>query len=271
MRRAPVRRIAAGQLWRAQPHPPRRTRKARAAGVRATLPRAYSAQRCRLGVPGRPPHQTRALDGLLADDLACSRAGDAADFGRHARSAGTPAPAHRRAALPAARPGIGATREADDHPSRSYAHRTHRPARPRAGHAGQIRSFTSRRTSRSAQRPSCDGPGRCRGTHGKFASRRRCGSPATRTFSCCRAIYARGKARTKFVIANGTSLFLETSFEYVILIAPARCGCHQAAFFASAGWTARKPILIRFQALTSPISRVSFTCSSSVKCRRSTS
>ena len=51
----------------------------------------------------------------------------------------------------------------------------------------------------------------------------------------------------------------------------ARCGCHQAAFFSSAGWTARKPILIRFQALTSPISSVSFTCSSSVKCRRSTS
>jgi len=51
----------------------------------------------------------------------------------------------------------------------------------------------------------------------------------------------------------------------------ARFGCHQAAFFSSAGWTARKPILIRFQALTSPISRVSFTCSSSVKCRRSTS
>ena len=89
--------------------------------------------------------------------------------------------------------------------------------------------------------------------------------------SCCREIYAPGKARTKSVIANGIALFLETSFEYVISIAPARCGSHQAALFASAGWTARKPILIRFQALTSPISSVSFTCSSSVKCRRSTS
>ena len=77
-------------------------------------------------------------------------------------------------------------------------------------------NFTSRRTTRSAQRPSCDGRGRCRGTHGKFASRRRCGCPAPATSSCCRAIYARGTARTRFVIANGTSLFLETSFEYVM-------------------------------------------------------
>lgn len=52
----------------------------------------------------------------------------------------------------------------------------------------------------------------------------------------------------------------------------ARRGCHQAAaFFSSAGWTARKPILIRFQALTCAISKVSFTCSSSVKCWRSAS
>jgi hypothetical protein len=52
----------------------------------------------------------------------------------------------------------------------------------------------------------------------------------------------------------------------------ARGGCHQAAaFFSSAGWTARKPILIRFQALTCAINKVSFTCSSSVKCWRSAS
>ena len=61
-----------------------------------------------------------------------------------------------------------------------YAYRAHRPHRPRVGHAGRIRSFTSRRTTHSAQWPNCDGRGRCRGTHGKFASRRRCGSPAGR-------------------------------------------------------------------------------------------
>ena len=62
------------------------------------LPRPHPAQRCRLGVSGRPPHQAGALDDLLADDLASSREGDAADFGRHARSAGAPAADHRRAA-----------------------------------------------------------------------------------------------------------------------------------------------------------------------------
>ena len=36
----------------------------------AALPGAYPAQRCGLGVPGRPPGEARALHGLLADDLA---------------------------------------------------------------------------------------------------------------------------------------------------------------------------------------------------------
>ena len=47
-----------------------------------------------------------------------SREGDAADFGWHARSAGAPAPGHRRAAVAVARSGVGATREADAAPSR---------------------------------------------------------------------------------------------------------------------------------------------------------
>ena len=55
------------------------------------LPRAHPAQRCRLGVSGRPPGEACAIHGLLADDLALSGEGDAADFWRHARSAGTPA------------------------------------------------------------------------------------------------------------------------------------------------------------------------------------
>ena len=31
--------------------------------------------------------------------------------------------------------------------------------------------------------------------------------------SCCREAYARGKARTKSVVANGIALFLETSYD----------------------------------------------------------
>ncbi len=98
MRRALVRRIAAGQLRRTKPRPSRRTRKPCAAGGGPALPRVHSAQRCRLDVPGRPQDQARPIHGLLADDLACSRAGDLADFRRHARAAGTRAPRHRCAA-----------------------------------------------------------------------------------------------------------------------------------------------------------------------------
>ena len=73
--------------------------------------------------------------------------------------------------------------------------------------------FTSRRTTPSAQWPNCGGPRRCRGTHGKSASRRRCGCHARAMSSCCREVYARGKARTKSVVANGIALFLETSYD----------------------------------------------------------
>ena len=68
------------------------------------LPSAYPAQRCRLGIPGRPQGEARPVHGLLADDLAESGEGDAADFWWHAGSAGAPAPGHRRAAVAAARP-----------------------------------------------------------------------------------------------------------------------------------------------------------------------
>ena len=44
---------------------------------------------------------------------------------------------------------------------------------------------------------------RCRGKHGKSASRRRCGCRAPARFSCWRDVYARRKARTKSVVANG--------------------------------------------------------------------
>src|SRR5260370_13776862 len=72
---------------------------------------------------------------------------------------------------------------------------------------------TSRRTTCSARWPNCDGGGRCRGMHGKSASRRRCGCRATAMSSCCREVYVRGKARTKSVAANGIALFLEVSYE----------------------------------------------------------
>src|SRR5262249_2469651 len=130
MRCASVRRVAPGQLRHTQPHPSRRTRNACAAGGRTTLPSAYKAQRRRLGIFARPPDKARPIHGLLADDLACSRTGDTTDFGRHAPSASTPTPSHRRAAAAAARAGVGATREADDHPSQRHAHRAHRPPRP---------------------------------------------------------------------------------------------------------------------------------------------
>ena len=71
------------------------------------------------------------------------------------------------------------------------------------------------RASVGAQWPNCDGPRQCRGTHGKSASRRRCGSPARAMRSCCREVCAHGKARTKSVAANGIALFLETSCENV--------------------------------------------------------
>ena len=40
---------------------------------RRTLPGAYPAQRCGLGIPGRPQGEARVIDGLLADDLATVR------------------------------------------------------------------------------------------------------------------------------------------------------------------------------------------------------
>ena len=48
--------------------------------IRRTLPGAYPAQRCGLGVPSRPQGKACPIHGLLADDLAKSREGDAADF-----------------------------------------------------------------------------------------------------------------------------------------------------------------------------------------------
>ncbi len=73
--------------------------------------------------------------------------------------------------------------------------------------------FTSRRTTPSVQWSSCDRPRRCRGTHGKSASRRRCGCHARAMPSCCREVYAPGKARTKSVVVNGIALFLEISYD----------------------------------------------------------
>src|SRR5262245_27417432 len=55
--------------------------------------------------------------------------------------------------------------------------------------------------------------GRCHEKHGKSASRRRCGCRATAMCSCCREIYARGKARTRSVIAVGIAPFLEICYE----------------------------------------------------------
>src|SRR5262245_48816100 len=72
-------------------------------------------------------------------------------------------------------------------------------------------SFTSRTTSPSAQWPRCGKPRRWRGTHGKYASRRGYGCHARVMSSCCREIYARGKARTKHVVANGIARFPATS------------------------------------------------------------
>ena len=48
--------------------------------------------------------EARLIHSLLADDLAECREGDAADLGRHTRSAVAPTPGHRRAAVAAARP-----------------------------------------------------------------------------------------------------------------------------------------------------------------------
>src|SRR5215469_18902808 len=84
------------------------------------------------------------------------------------------------------------------------------------------RSLTSRRTTRSARSTICDEPGRCRGTDGKSASRRSCGSHATAVSSCCRQACARGKAPTKSVVATGIAPLLATSYEDVG--AKPRCG-----------------------------------------------
>ena len=160
-----------------------------------------------VGIPGRPPGEARPIHGLLADDLAGSREGDAADFWWHARSAAAPAPGHRRAAVAVARSGDGATREADA--SSVAAIRVSSASTASAWNwARRVNpSFTSRTTTPSAQWPSCDGPRRCRETPGRSASRRRCGCHARAMSSCCREVCARGKARTKSVFANGIAPF----------------------------------------------------------------
>ena len=62
--------IAARELRRAEPHASRQPCRAIAAGAGRALSRAPAAQRLRRDVSGRPPHQARALDRLLADGLA---------------------------------------------------------------------------------------------------------------------------------------------------------------------------------------------------------
>src|SRR5262249_15565422 len=99
-----------------------------------------------------PPGETGDIDGLLADDLALSGESDAADFWRHARSAGPPAVGRRRAAVAAARSGVGAAREPDADASCGRAHRAHRPARPGIGLKGKV--ALSRRRGRSVE---CNG------------------------------------------------------------------------------------------------------------------
>ena len=71
--------------------------------------------------------------------------------------------------------------------------------------------FTSTRMTRSAQWPSCERSRRCRGMHGKSASRHRCGCRAAAMYSNCREVCGPGKAGTKSVIANGIAPFLEIS------------------------------------------------------------
>jgi hypothetical protein len=75
------------------------------------------------------------------------------------------------------------------------------------------RSITSRKMIRSAPSPNCAIPRLCRGTIGKFGSRRSCGFHARVTRSCCRAVCALGRAPTKCVVANGIAPFPEISYE----------------------------------------------------------
>ena len=95
---------------------------------RGALPGAHPAQRRRLGVSGRPQDQARALHRLLADDLARPENGDADDLGRHARSAGAPAPGRGRV-LP---PLPGPETATPERPTviRPRPSRAHRPPRP---------------------------------------------------------------------------------------------------------------------------------------------
>jgi hypothetical protein len=77
--------------------------------------------------------KTRAIHGLLADDRAFSRKGHTADFGRHTRSAGTPAPGHRCAAV-----AFGCNFEIASklHAARIFAFRGAFPKANRLPHAG---------------------------------------------------------------------------------------------------------------------------------------
>ena len=96
--------LGLSQLRRTQPYASRRTRKPCDVGDRRVLPSAHQAQRYRLGVPSRPQGEARGIHGLLADDLAFSRAGDAADFWRRTRSAAAFAEATDATLMPFAEP-----------------------------------------------------------------------------------------------------------------------------------------------------------------------
>jgi len=80
----------------------------------------------------------------------------------------------------------------------NWAHRPHR-------------GFTSTRTTPLAPWPNCDEPTRWRGTHGKSASKRKCGYRAHAIDFGCRAVYARAKACKRSIVAHGIALFLEIS------------------------------------------------------------
>jgi hypothetical protein len=87
--------------------------------------------------------------------------------------------------------------------------------------------ITSRRMTRLAPSPSCDGSRRCHGTGGKYASRRRCGCHAHVTRSSCMGVCARGKVRMKSAIGNGIAPLLGISHDELIdgsLASEEHCG-----------------------------------------------
>ena len=151
VQRASRREVAAGELRRAEPYPPRRVRRAHEPRAGAALSPCVQLNGAGAGFPAGHPDPAGILDGLLADGVTRTRGGDGDDHGRRARACRCgrcgPAGSSRRC-----RRRVGAARQGAAGPAGRGALRSHPGSRSAARAASARKSGA---TIRSAPPPAC--------------------------------------------------------------------------------------------------------------------